>query len=151
MHRKALIIYHSVSGNTKKTAEMIALNVEKGGYQATLSNVKDIKDSHDFSEYDLIFIGVYTWGDGDMPPKMRKYLKEIITHGNVNSAPFAVFGTGDTQWTYYCRAVDEMEYHLSKHTKVIGKLKIEQLPINEKQTLMIEKFVEKTLKHIEEK
>lgn len=123
-----LILYHSLSGNTKATAEIIKSNVESCGYNTTLS---PLDRNISIEEYDIVFIGTYTWGNGDTPNEVIEYLRWLLKQNNFQLPMFSVFGTGETQWTHFCRAVDELEYHLNKHTKVISKLKIEQHPINQ--------------------
>jgi len=132
---RILILYHSLSNNTKEVANLIGKHV---GEQGLSFLVSDIDYEINLEEYDHVFIGTYTWGDGDLPLQMRDYLRFILKENKLNLPSFSVFGTGETQFTYYCRAVDEMEYHLSKFTKVNGKLKIEQHPIN--QIDKIEKY-----------
>ena len=139
---RILVQYHSLSGNTEEVAKLIGDYVGEQGIEYLVS---DINYNINLELYDHVFIGTYTWGDGDLPTQMRDYLKFILKESNFKLPTFSVFGTGETQFTYYCRAVDEMEYHLSRHTKVINKLKIEQHPINQ-----IDKVKEYTKNVLEE-
>ena len=145
MHLNILIKYYSLSGNTKAVAEIMAENIRNKGHNVLISDVKSLEIPTD---YDLLLIGTMTIGDGKLPPKVRKYLRWLIKENDFKLPKVGVYGTGDTQWTHYCRGVDELEYHLGKVTDVIGKLKIEQHPINQKGKVIkyineiMEEFVE---------
>lgn len=132
VHLNVLVTYHSLGGNTKAVANYIESYIREQGHQVLVSDIsKLINPEH----YDLVFIGSFTWGSGELPNQVRNYLRWMLKENAFNLPKLSVFGTGDTQWTHFCRAVDEMEYHLSKHTEVISKLKIEQHPINQKDKL----------------
>lgn len=139
----ALVLYHSLGGNTKATAQLIKTNVEGYGLNCCLST---LDTSINIEEYDLVFIGSYTWGNGETPKEVINYLRWLLKENRFKLPPFSVFGTGETQWTYYCRAVDEINYHLSKYTRVISTLKIEQHPIN--QIDSIEQYIRETMEEI---
>ncbi len=144
MHLNILIKYYSLSGNTKAVAEIMAENIRNRGHNVLVSDIESLEIPTD---YDLILIGSMTIGDGKLPPKPRNYLRWLIKENNFNLPNVAVYGTGDTQWTYYCRGVDELEYHLEKVTNVIGKLKIEQHPINQKDKII--KYIDKIMEEFE--
>jgi flavodoxin I len=93
-----------------------------------------------------VFIGTPTYGDGETPKPVLDFLRYILKENNFKLPTFSVFGTGDTQWSSYCRAVDEVEFHLSKKTKVTDKLQIEQYPISDYQINKIKKFVEMSIR-----
>ena len=63
---KAIIIYWSATGNTKKVAETIDSTLKKNGIEGTLKTVKESKDE-DLLNYDLVFIGSpsYMWAPPD--------------------------------------------------------------------------------------
>lgn len=150
---KVAIIYLSFGGNTKNLALKIAENFERYGHTA---HVYSIKDMIGFDEYDYCLFGSLTWENngqqGKLPIPMRKYLKKILIEENHKINRCSVFGTGETQWGMenYCKAVDEMEYHLIKNNiDVDYKLKIEQNPIGNYKEKLTEDFVEKILKGIE--
>ncbi|WP_165786718.1 flavodoxin domain-containing protein [Heyndrickxia camelliae] len=139
-----LIKYYSISGNTKAVANIISENIRNKGHNVLVSNINE-KESPE--AFDLIFIGSFTINNGKLPVKTKNYLKWLIKDNNFNIPKFSVFGTGDTQWAYFCRAVDEMEYHLNKVTDVIGKLKIEQHPVNQQQKII--KYINEVMEAIQ--
>jgi flavodoxin len=97
-------------------------------------------------EYSHAFVGTPTNGDGITPKPVLDFLRYILKENNFKLPSFSVFGTGDTQWAKYCKAVDELEFHLSKKTQVISNLKIEQYPISDYQINKINNFVEMSLR-----
>jgi len=139
-----LILYHSMSGNTRALAELIHKYIVDMGYDASICNIHSIDE---VENYKHIIIGTFTWGEGVLPFDFRNFLRWLLKENDFDLPSFSVFGTGDTQWTHFCRAVDETEYHISKKSKVLNKLKIEQHPINQKEK--VEEFVRKTIKEVE--
>lgn len=117
-----------MGGNTKEVANIISQTIRDENISVLIS---DLDENIDIEEYSLVFIGSYTWGNGNLPQRVREYLKWLLKENSFNLPTFSVYGTGDTQWTHFCRAVDELEYHLNKKANVIGKLKIEQHPVNQ--------------------
>jgi flavodoxin len=70
----SLIIYWSVTGNTKKVAEAIHNTLQNSGVNSILKRVEKAMNE-DLYEYDLVFIGSpsYMWHP---PAPMEKYIKE---------------------------------------------------------------------------
>lgn len=141
--KKYLIVYHSLSGNTKGVVNLITnyLNIEGKAY-----DLLSLQSSNSFNQiniegYTHVFIGSPTYGDGNTPNIVLEFLRFILKFNHFKLPSFSVFGTGDTQWKNYCRAVDEIKYHLSKKTQVLSELKIEQYPISEHQKNKIKEFV----------
>ncbi len=139
-----LILYHSMSGNTKALAELIHKYIVDMGHNASICNIHSIDEVGSCKH---IIIGTFTWGEGELPSDFRNFLRWMLKENDFDLPNFSVFGTGDTQWRHFCRAVDETEYHISKKSKVLNKLKIEQHPINQKEK--VEEFVRKTIKEVE--
>jgi flavodoxin I len=121
---RLIVIYASMSGNTKEVAELIANEVN-----AEL--VPMSANPPDLSYYDLLFIGSYTWGDGETPRIVKEFAKAL----GYKPDHVAVFGTGDTQWPTFCGAVDRLaNFYESKYPR----LKIEQSPRGEQEQNVIE-------------
>jgi predicted ribonucleotide reductase-associated flavodoxin len=103
-----------MSGNTREVAELIAA-------EAKAELVPMSATPPDLNGYDLVFIGSYTWGQGDTPD----IVKDFAIGVGYKPDHVAVFGTGDTQWAYYCGAVDRLaKFYETKYPT----LKIEQSP-----------------------
>jgi flavodoxin len=145
---KYLIVYYSLSGNTKGVVNIIKNHLEVEGKYLNVLSLQSKSDYENINveNYNHIFLGSPTYGGGETPEPVIEFLRYIIKHNNFNLPTFSVFGTGDTQWADYCKAVDEMEYHLSKKTQVVTKLKIEQYPISDNQISKINKFVEMSIR-----
>lgn len=124
MRAKILIAYVSGGGNTKEVAEVISATLTGIGKEHDIFRVGSNATLPNLSEYDLLYLGSYTIGEGRTPKTMVDFLRNVgVKHSNV-----AVFGTGDTQWTQYCGAADRLaKFHKSKYPV----LKIEQSPRGE--------------------
>lgn len=103
-HVQAKILFASNSGNTEHLAELLHNELTTNGYEVEVENVKHavIKP---LSQFDLVLVGSFTRGEGDLPRQWKKYFENgMYNHPNV-----AVFGTGDTQWgNSYCGACDTL-------------------------------------------
>lgn len=145
---KYLIVYYSASGNTKAVSDLIVnnLNNEEKVFDMLSLQSETAFEQIDIEEYNHVFLGSPTYGNGETPKPILDFLRHIIKYNNFNLPSFSVFGTGDTQWSTYCKSVDELEYHLTKKTKVISKLKIEQYPISDYQVNKINEFVQESLR-----
>lgn len=141
------IIYASLSGNTKLVSNIVEKELTDRGFNVSSVNILEESFTYDLFDADLLVIGSYTWGNGKTPEKVIEMLRETIKDKDLSYPPTAVFGTGETQWTHFCRAVDEITYHVSKHTNFIGNLKIEQSPLNG-QTHKVKKFVQDIIKEM---
>lgn len=120
---RTLIAYLSYSGNTKETADMIAERLEDDGMTVDRHQI-GIDSPVIASQYDLIFIGTFTWEMGATPDEVKDFILEIgYKPDNV-----AVFGTGDTQFggdDLFCKAVVKLaKFYGSKWPG----LKVEQSP-----------------------
>lgn len=149
MHLSIAIVYESFGGNTEDLAKMIQKQLLNGGHPNVhlYSCYQVKKNNYDLSLYDYVLFGSLTWDEGKLPLTMRKLLKKILIDQKQPFINCSVFGTGETQWgdRMYCRAVDEMEYHLTKNNKTVNyKLKIEQNPLGKEKK--IEDFVKCILK-----
>ena len=75
---KALTIYWSGTGNTKKVAETIDNTLKDGGMDSELMTVAEAQDE-DLFDYDLVLIGApsFMW----QPPKpVQEYIKEKMKY-----------------------------------------------------------------------
>lgn len=118
-----MIAYLSYSGNTEEVAELIGEQLKRNHVEVDMHRV-GISPSFDPEEYDVVFLGTFTWEYGYVPEEMKELILEIGYKPN----HIAVFGTGDTQFggdEIFCMAVDKLQkFYNSKWTG----LKIEQSP-----------------------
>ena len=70
--KKAVVVYWSKTGNTKKVAHAIRQGLEKAGLHVTIKEQPEAGDE-DFFDYDLVCVGApaYSWHP---PEPMDKYL-----------------------------------------------------------------------------
>lgn len=87
MNKKVLIIYDTESGSTKEVAEIIGEEMDKLKAESDVRNIIDIDD---ISEYDAIIIGSPNWY-GKPTPKIKKFLKRH--NKKLIQKPFAFFFT----------------------------------------------------------
>lgn len=148
--RDVLIIVYSLSGNTLRIANLIKNKLIKQGCGVDLHILdKDNPSEIKVDKYDLVFIGSPTYGVGGTPKLMREFLRHILKEKQVKGIKYSVFGSGDSQFgsQVYCRAVDEIEYHLKKHENtVVNKIKIEQNPVNNRDVENIYRYVSTALR-----
>jgi len=89
---KALVVYYSRSGNTKKMAELIADGIKKEGVEAVLKDVKDT-DADELLKYDALVLGSPTYY-GTMSAEIKKLLDDSVTfHGKLEGKVGAAFAS----------------------------------------------------------
>jgi flavorubredoxin len=90
---KALIVYATRIGETKKIGELIAEGIRFSGHEATLSKVNDIKKETDLQGYDALVFGSATY-HGDMMQGMKTmlFLAEKAELGGKVGGAFGAFG-----------------------------------------------------------
>lgn len=89
---KALVIYYSKSGNTKKMAEQVAEGIKKEGVEAVLKDVKDTA-VEDLLKFDAIVIGSPTYY-GTMSAEIKKLFDESVRfHGKLEGKVGAAFSS----------------------------------------------------------
>ena len=90
---KALIIYSTRSGQTKVIGEFIAEGLRIKGIDATIVDVKSIKNEGDLAGYDAYILGSATY-HGDMLQSMKTFLfmaEKADLQGKVGGS-FGAFG-----------------------------------------------------------
>lgn len=107
---KALIIYGSTTGNTESAADTIGRALSERGVTTTLLDVADAGPDDIGEDHDMILLGCSTWGDEQI-----EFQDDFIPfYESMDDLPLAgrniaVFGCGDSSYTYFCGAVDEIE------------------------------------------
>lgn len=137
------IVYASVTGNTRSLAEMLQSIALECQLQSELYRVEDFSIAK-LSCYDIVLIGTYTWGSGEVPREMRAFYEAFEALGRPELVT-AVFGTGDSFFAEFCGAVDRFRDMLYVHTDLAATLKVELTP-QEKDTVRGKKFMEAVMK-----
>ena len=91
--KKALVLYHSLYGNTKKVAMSISRGLESGGFYVDCKSINDV-DVKDLYHYDVIGIGGPTHFHG-VSKQMKSYLKKTKGLGLENKDGFTFETKGD--------------------------------------------------------
>lgn len=110
---KSLILYSSLTGNTKKIAHTIydAIQGEK-----EIKNISEVIDNNiDYENYDIIFLGY--WVDKGICDKNSKLVFE-----NIHNKKLALFGTmgASTNGNYGINIMDKVKDVFSKDNVIVG-------------------------------
>lgn len=89
---KALIVYYSQGGNTKKMAEFIAQGVKEGGVETAIKSVDETK-ADELLNYQAIIFGSPTYY-GTMSYQIKKLLDDSVKfHGKLDGKVGAAFSS----------------------------------------------------------
>ncbi|MBU5466052.1 flavodoxin [Virgibacillus sp. MSJ-26] len=130
---RVLIAYLSYSGNTQEVAELIKEDCRHHNFIVDIHRI-GIDAPVKPSDYDYIFLGTFTWGEGTTPDEVKDFILEIGYKPN----NIAVFGTGDTQFggdEQFCLAVDKL---VKFYNSPWRGLKIEQSPRGSQEKLIFQ-------------
>ncbi|MGO4887349.1 flavodoxin [Anaerobacillus sp. MEB173] len=137
--KNVLLVYTSMSGNTEEMADLIKKGIESEGVQVEVKEVMDVDaiilenyEAIILENYEAIVLGAYTWGEGALPDDFIDFyddLEDLDLSGKI----FAVFGSGDTSYEYFCGAVDLLEERVKEQSGsvVLEGLKVELNPEGE--------------------
>ncbi|MCM3530657.1 flavodoxin [Cytobacillus oceanisediminis] len=139
------VFYASMSGNTEAIADIIAGELKDQNHDVDLEDFMSVQSAAELLNYDLTFIGLYTWGDGDYPDECLDVIEEI-EQLDLENHPFAIFGSGDTSYPEFCGALDYLQKLIEEQggTVVGSPLRIEFNPEPEDEE-EIKKFVSEAL------
>lgn len=91
MHR-ILVAYYSRSGNTRKMADSVAEGIKKGGAEAVVKDIKEVR-AEELLEYDGIIIGSPTYY-GTMAAEVKALLDASVAyHGKLEGKVGAAFSS----------------------------------------------------------
>ena len=136
---RVLIAYLSYSGNTLEVAELIEEKLKEHQFQVDVHRI-GIDLPIDPEDYDLVFLGTFTWAEGATPEEVRDFVWEI----GYKPKNIAVFGTGETQFggdELFCKAAEKLAKFYESKWDV---LKIEQSPRGS-QEIKVERWIEGVL------
>lgn len=89
---KAIVIYHSRTGNTQKMAELIAQSMNESDLQTVCKSVSDVK-AEELLDYDAIVIGSPTYY-GHMAGPVKQLIDETVSfHGKLDGKIAAAFAS----------------------------------------------------------
>ncbi|NJP39044.1 flavodoxin [Alkalicoccus luteus] len=102
-----LLVYATLSGHTEELAELIKDRLEEADITVDVKEAYEA-EPHEFASYDLVIIGTYTFGDGDIPDDVIDFYEEL-QQTDLTGQLFALFGSGDTSYEHFAGAVDRMD------------------------------------------
>lgn len=145
---KIIIVFASLTGNTEEMANLVAKGVEKAGITPVVRQLPDVAAT-EILDYDGILLGSYTYGDGDLADEFFDFYKEMDDLDLAGKVA-AAFGSGDTSYEHYCKAVDDLEEKLKERGAVIVQegLKVELEPEDEDQCIAFGKEFAATVKEV---
>lgn len=116
---KILVAYATLSGNTQMVAEHLTEHLKSAGHDATLINQDDL-DPPQMNEYEFVFLGSSTWGDGEPNPTSEVFMGKLKDYTEPYGAvKFAVFGLGDSSYAHFCGIADRLSDLLKEKGKVV--------------------------------
>lgn len=109
------IISASQTGNSKKIAEQLFVDIERIGLNVKLIQAGDYKLKQIFQEK-YLFIITSTHGDGEPPEEALALFKFLfskkITH--LNSLNYSILALGDSSYDFFCKAGKDFDSQLYK-------------------------------------
>ncbi|CCH48869.1 flavodoxin [Pseudodesulfovibrio piezophilus] len=125
---KTLIVFGSTTGNTENAADTIAKHLEKNEYAVDIRDASDVSADGLADGYELVLFGCSTWGDDEIELQDDFIaLYDDLEKASLKDKPVAVFGCGDSSYTYFCGAVDAIE---EKSEQLGAKVIVESLKID---------------------
>jgi len=125
---KLILIYASMTGNTEEMSELIVSGIQEAGGDVTVKLVEDC-DADLLQDYDGIMLGAYTWGDGELPDEFLDFYEDM-DELHLEGKKAAVFGSGDTVYEQFAKAVDLLQEKLAERgaSMILEPMKLELNP-----------------------
>lgn len=109
----AKIVYASMTGNNEEIAGILEEELQDLDIGTNMSEI-GFTDPSELLNYDLNFMVVYTYGEGDMPDEVADFyddLKEL----KLTNKLYAVMGSGDIFYEdHFCETVDDFDKLLTE-------------------------------------
>ncbi|MEJ9231558.1 flavodoxin domain-containing protein [Peribacillus butanolivorans] len=110
---KVFIGYVSLSGNTEKMAVIIKNRMKAAGCKVYMERL-DTVEVDILKDFDLAFIGLYTWNKEDLPYEANEFNKEI-EQVDFQGVKVAFFGAGDLTHTKPCAAINILSDRMKEY------------------------------------
>ena len=110
-----LIVYGSTTGNTAALAEMIGEQLKASGHQVEIQDAAGVSPDNLCVGRDAVLFGCSAWGtdEVELQPDFEPLFDNFERIG-AKGCKFACFATGDSNFEYFCGAVDVMEERLNE-------------------------------------
>lgn len=107
---KALIVFGSTTGNTETVSDAIAKHLKGGGVEVETQDAANVTIENMADGYDIVLLGCSTWGDDEIELQDDFVpIYDDLDKAGLRGKKVAVFGCGDSSYTYFCGAVDVIE------------------------------------------
>ena len=108
---EVLIVYGSTKGRTARIAAILERTLIDGGITAVSKNVFAARPG-ELSLYPYVVLGSSTYGQGDLQQDFLEF--ELgMDDLDLTGCRAAVFGSGNSRYTYFAEAVDILEAKLN--------------------------------------
>lgn len=144
---KALIVYGSTTGNTESVSDSIAKVLEKNSIATEIRDSADVTAEGLCNGFDVILFGCSTWGEDEIELQDDFIpLYDDLENAGLKDRKVAVFGCGDSSYTYFCGAVDAIEEKSEQlgASIIVDSLKIDGDPDDDEVNSWAEQVVAKT-------
>lgn len=135
---KIVIVYGSTTGNTEWVAEEIGKQLVTAGHQVEIKGAGKVSADGLCQGQDMVLFGCSTWGMDELELQEDFIpLFESFDKIGAEGIKTGIFGCGDTDYTYYCGAVDAITDKLKEMGSEVvgGKLKINGDPAEAKDDI----------------
>ncbi len=143
---KIAVAYASMTGNTECIADEIKRYLdEKNLEHSTFHIPSDDFFAFDLVDYDVIFFGSYTYGDGDLPFELMDLYDEVEDE-DLSGKSIGLFGSCDSFYPLYGVALDQFKERFeSVGATVVGELVKVDLDPDEEDFKRIRVMVDEVL------
>lgn len=148
---KIFIGYVSMSGNTEDIANILKEVLLSKGCEVEVDYLDTI-DAEKVLDYDCIFLGAYTWGNGDLPYEAEDFF-EGLNALDLDGIHAACFGSGERAYPEFCAAVDILADKLEERGCLVfnQRLKMELNPETDEQIMECQQFAQSVYAWVTEK
>lgn len=118
---RVLIIYATNSGSTFLVSEIIAKEFIASKHSVVIKLAAEVTPS-DLTASEVVLWGSPSWdykGEEGCPHHQIIALMERWKAENFTGWPMAIFGCGDSSYTYFCGAVDHLEKFITERGSVL--------------------------------
>lgn len=118
---KILIGYATYSGGTQMACDFIKKKLEDKSYQVDLKLISEISGNF-IDEYDFFIFSSPSWNyDGKEGQPHQEFVSWMESNKNLDfkGKKIALFGLGDSSYTYFCGAVDILTDFFKNRNSVI--------------------------------
>ncbi|MBI3559513.1 flavodoxin domain-containing protein [Candidatus Gottesmanbacteria bacterium] len=124
-----VLVYATNSGGTAQAAKTIADALTSKGHTVRIKDAKDAGPD-DLTGASPLILGSPSWDYNGMEGQPLPEMVELIARckdSHLEGKPCAVFGLGDSSYTYYCGAVTYLETFVkrNKGMLIVPSLKID--------------------------